>query len=104
MKWVVYIVCAVIGAFLVSACSIGMVYAADAMESGAVSTEGAIVGVLGLNAISTLFAAFFGGKGGSKGIMERVAILETKVEHITFGVDDLKEFMGCGRRSNEKKY
>lgn len=61
----------------------------------------AVVGVLGLNALTAIFTAIFGGNG-SRGLNERMAVVETRVDHALDGIDDIKAAMGIERRRNEK--
>ena len=61
----------------------------------------AVVGVLGLNALTAIFTSIFGGNG-SKGLNERMAVVETRVEHALDGIQDIKAAMGIARREDEK--
>jgi hypothetical protein len=78
----------------------GLAYASD--SSGEITSQAALVTVLGLNALSTLFSAVFGGNG-SRGVVERVAVLETKIDHAVQDMSDIKMFFGCDRREPDKK-
>lgn len=61
----------------------------------------AILGMLGINALTGLFSAVFGGKG-ERGLKERVAVLETDMKHIRQDTRDIKGALGILHRDIDK--
>lgn len=68
-----------------------------ALAAGESPQETALLTVLGLNALATLFQAVFGGNG-NRGLQERVGIVETKIDHVAGSVDQLQRYFGCTPR------
>lgn len=62
----------------------------------------AIVGVMGLNTLTLLIQAIWGGNG-ERGIKERVAVLESDVKHIAQDTRDIKGALGILHRDADRE-
>lgn len=60
----------------------------------------AVIGLLGVQAITGMVQAIWGG-GGSKGLVERVAVVEAEVKHVRRDLVDVKRFFGVANRNEE---
>lgn len=61
----------------------------------------AVLGLLGIQALTGLFQAMFGG-GGERGMKERVTVVEQDVKHIAQDVRDIKSAMGLIHRDIDR--
>lgn len=62
----------------------------------------AILGVLGLNTLTLIMQAIFGG-GGERGLKERVAVLENNVKHVMQDTRDIKSALGIVHRDMDRE-
>lgn len=61
----------------------------------------AIIGVLGLNALTAIISTIWGGNG-QKGVVERVAVLENDMKHVRQDTRDIKGALGILHRDLDK--
>lgn len=57
----------------------------------------ALLAVLGFHALSNVFGAVFGANG-NRGMVERIASLETHIGNIREAIADIKNTLGCDKR------
>lgn len=62
----------------------------------------AVVGLLGINTLTMLIQAVFGGNG-DRGLKERVAVLESNVQHIAQDTRDIKGALGILHRDADRE-
>lgn len=60
----------------------------------------AVLGLLGIQALTGIFQAMFGGSG-ERGMKERVTVVEQDVRHIAQDVRDIKSAMGLIHRDRD---